>query len=68
MRLRSVEKTWKTRAALVRHQRDVMAALHKLGRQRMRRNHVAAGAAGGENEMPGDAGNAPAHLPLHFTT
>ena len=48
-------------AARIGDQRHPVAALFQLSRQRMRGDHVAAGTAGSEDEMLGDA-----HPPAPF--
>jgi hypothetical protein len=69
MRLHAIEQAGDALPALVGHQRHAMPAPHQLGGERMGRHHVAAGAAGGEHEMPGHASNTAAHQRLlHFTT
>ena len=40
-----------------------MSAPQQFCRQRVRRDHMSAGAPGGEHEMPLET-----HFPLHFTT
>jgi hypothetical protein len=57
----AIEQARNAGAPLVGDQRDMMAAPDQLFGQGVGRNHVAAGASGGENEMP-------RHLPLHRTT
>ena len=51
------------RAALVGDQQHAMAALLQLRGERMGRDHVPAGASGGQNEI-----HAVTLSPLHFTT
>jgi hypothetical protein len=63
----AVEQAGNARAALVRHQCDMVAALHQLLGQGMGRDHMPAGAAGGEDIMTGQA--AAAHVcAFHRTT
>ena len=63
MRLDTFEQAREAPAPLVSDKRDMMAPFEKLGAQRMGRDHMAAGAAGGEDEVALDD-----HRPLHFTT
>ena len=63
MDLDAVEQPGDTGAAIVGDQSDAMPAPHQLFGQGMGRDHMAAGAAGGENIMAGQR-----HRPLHFTT
>ena len=50
------------RAALVGHQRDMMAAPFQLGRERKGGKQMAAGAACGEDEMARNAGDVICHV------